>query len=62
MISLSQVQSWSKKGLSVACVTGECTPSMKSGVMEGEYQLVFYTRMTYYQIQVERSALDDVHI
>ena len=37
------MQSWSKRGLAVACITSESTPHMMSGVMAGDYQLVFFT-------------------
>ena len=37
------MQSWSQRGVTVACVTGESTPIVMSGVMAGDYQLVFFT-------------------
>ncbi len=38
-----QVQAWSKRGLSVACVTSDCASQVKAKVLAGEYQLVFFT-------------------
>lgn len=37
------MQTWSKRGLSAACITGESTNIVKAGVVAGEYQLVFFT-------------------
>ena len=50
-----QMQSWSKRGLAVACITSESTPHMMSGVMAGDYQLVFfYTRNTPDEVKMKR--------
>ena len=39
-----QVASFSSKGLSVACVSGDTTDSsVKDGVCKGAYQLVYFT-------------------
>ena len=49
------MQSWSKRGLAVACITSESTPHTMSGVMAGDYQLVFfYTRNTPDEVIMER--------
>ena len=37
------MRSFSSKGLSVGYVTGNSTDSMKRDVLEGKYQLVFFT-------------------
>ena len=37
------MQSWSQRGVAVACGTSESTPFVLSGVMAGDYQLVFFT-------------------
>lgn len=37
------MHSFSSKGLSTGCVTGDSSTAMLAGIIKGEYQLVYFT-------------------
>ena len=69
------MRSFSSKGLSVGYITGNSTDSMKRDVLEGKYQLVFFTpeclidqrkwrealRGRLFQVRLRALVIDEAH-